>query len=58
VFFAASRPQPAVAAALAAKGIDIGRAYPPLDTWVRISIGLPDENAVMRRAITDLLHLP
>jgi histidinol-phosphate aminotransferase len=58
VFFDASRPQPAVAAALAAKGIDIGRAYPPLDTWVRISIGLPDENAVMRRAITDLLHLP
>ena len=26
------------AAALAAQGIDIGRAYPPLGTWVRISI--------------------
>lgn len=55
VFFDAGRPQQAIAAALAAQGIDIGRAYPPLDTWVRVSIGLPSENAIARQAVAALL---
>jgi histidinol-phosphate aminotransferase len=55
VFFETGRPQQEVAAALAAKGIEIGRAFPPLDNWVRISIGLPEENAMARAAITELL---
>jgi histidinol-phosphate aminotransferase len=55
VFFDSGRPHQAVATALAAKGIDIGRSYPPLDTWVRVSIGLPDENAIVRQAVADLL---
>ena len=55
VFFDCGRPHQAVAAALAAHGIDIGRAYPPLDMWVRISIGLPEDNAVARQAVADLL---
>ena len=55
VFFDCGRPHQAVAAALAAQGIDIGRAYPPLDTWGRISIGLPDDNAIARRAVAGLL---
>jgi histidinol-phosphate aminotransferase len=37
-------------------GIEIGRAFPPLDHWVRISIGLPQENALARDAIAGLLH--
>ncbi|QAY96021.1 aspartate aminotransferase [Methylovirgula ligni] len=56
VFFDAGRPHQAVAAALSARGIDIGRAYPPLDTWVRISIGLPEENAAARAAVAALLR--
>lgn len=56
VFFDSGRPQQTVASALAAQGIDIGRGYPPLDTWVRISIGLPEENAIARRAVADLLR--
>jgi histidinol-phosphate aminotransferase len=55
VFFETSRPHEQIAAALGAKGIDIGRAFPPLENWVRISIALPQENAMARSAITELL---
>ena len=55
VFFDSGRPHQAAAAALAAQGIDIGRAYPPLDTWVRISIGLPEHDAIARQAVAGLL---
>jgi len=55
VFFETGRPQQEIAAALRAKGIDIGRAFPPLDHWARISIGLPEENAVARSAVKELL---
>ncbi|MEI9939070.1 MAG: histidinol-phosphate transaminase [Pseudomonadota bacterium] len=55
VFFECARSQPELAAALAAEGIDIGRAFPPLLNWTRISIGLPAENqrvhAALRRAL-------
>ena len=44
IFFNAGRPQPEIAAALRQQGIDIGRAHPPFVNWVRISIGLPQEN--------------
>jgi histidinol-phosphate aminotransferase len=55
VFFETSRPHQDIAAALGARGIDIGRAFPPLDHWARISIGLPEENALARHAIAGLL---
>jgi histidinol-phosphate aminotransferase len=55
VFFESHRPQPVIAAALAAEGIDVGRAFPPLLNWTRISLGLPAENlrvqAALRRAL-------
>lgn len=56
IFFDSGRPHQVVAAALAAQGIEIGRGYPSLDTWVRISIGLPEENAVARRSVATLLR--
>jgi histidinol-phosphate aminotransferase len=56
VFFDAGKPHHAVATILAAQGIEIGRSQPPLDTWIRISIGLPEDNSVARRAIEDLLR--
>ena len=55
VFFDAGRPQQTIAAALAVQNIAIGRAQPPLDNWVRISIGLPEENAIARKAVAELL---
>lgn len=55
VFFETGRPHPEVAQALLAKGIKIGRAFAPYERWVRISIGLPDENAAARAAIAELL---
>jgi histidinol-phosphate aminotransferase len=51
VFFETPRPQAEIAAGLARAGIDIGRAFPPLTQWTRISIGSPADN---RRAQTAL----
>jgi histidinol-phosphate aminotransferase len=45
-----------VATTLAAQGIEIGRSQSPLDTWIRISIGLPEDNRVARRAVENLLR--
>jgi histidinol-phosphate aminotransferase len=56
VFFDSGRPHHVLASALAAQGIDIGRAHPPLETWVRVSIGIPVHNAMARRAIAELLR--
>jgi histidinol-phosphate aminotransferase len=56
VFFETGRPHDIVAAAMGAKGIDIGRAFPPLERWARVSIGLPRENAMARAAIIGLLR--
>jgi histidinol-phosphate aminotransferase len=55
VFFEIGRPHHQIAEAMLAKGIDIGRAFPPLDNWARISIGLPSENAIARAAVVELL---
>jgi histidinol-phosphate aminotransferase len=51
VFFESGHAHEALAAAFLAEGVDIGRSFPPLDRWARISIGLPEEN---ERAITVL----
>jgi histidinol-phosphate aminotransferase len=55
VFFEAGRPHHDVREALLGKGVDIGRGFQPLDHWVRISIGLPGQNAIARAAVTELL---
>jgi histidinol-phosphate aminotransferase len=56
VFFRAGRPQQELATALLGKGIEIGRAFPPLNEWTRISIGLPDENDRIRAAVEEVLR--
>jgi histidinol-phosphate aminotransferase len=55
VFFESGRPQQELAAAFRRRGIDIGRGFPPLDRWARISIGLPEENARARQALREIL---
>jgi histidinol-phosphate aminotransferase len=54
--FETGHPHRDVAAALNTRGIEIGRAFPPLDNWARISIGLPQENALARDTIAGLLR--
>jgi len=56
VFFDTGRPHDAFAAAMAAEGIDIARAFPPFDTWARISIGLPAENARAHAAVRKIFE--
>lgn len=56
VFFETGRPHAAFAAAMRARSIDIGRRFPPLDTWARISIGLPEENAAAQAALRAIMR--
>jgi histidinol-phosphate aminotransferase len=56
VFFDAGRPQPTVAAAMRAQGVDIGRAHPPYTNWARITIGLPSENLRAQNALRTILN--
>ncbi len=58
VFFNAGRPQPQIAEAMLAQGINIGRAHPPFTNWARISIGLPEENRRAQAALRYVLTLP
>jgi histidinol-phosphate aminotransferase len=55
VFFETGQPHEMVAAQLVREGIEIARAFPPFDQWIRISIGLPAENTRARNAIKKLL---
>jgi histidinol-phosphate aminotransferase len=56
VFFDAGQSHNDVAAMLAEEGIEIGRSHPPFDSWIRISIGLPEHNRIARRAVESLLR--
>jgi histidinol-phosphate aminotransferase len=55
VFFETRWRHAEFSAALRSKGIDIGRAFAPLESWARISIGLPSENDIARNAVAELL---
>jgi histidinol-phosphate aminotransferase len=55
VFFDAGRPQPILADAMHARGVDIGRAHPPYTNWARITIGLPTENHDAQKILRTVL---
>jgi histidinol-phosphate aminotransferase len=55
VFFETGRPHAELAAAMRARSVDIGRSFPPLDLWARVSIGLPHENALAQAALRDIV---
>jgi histidinol-phosphate aminotransferase len=55
VFFETGQPHEVIAMQMMNQGIEIARAFPPFDHWVRISIGLPAENLRARDAIKRLL---
>jgi histidinol-phosphate aminotransferase len=56
VFFETGMPHVQFAAALLKEHIEIGRAFAPYDHWARISIGLPQENAMARAAVHRVIH--
>ena len=55
VFFQTGRPHAEVAAALREHSVAIARAFPPMLDWARITIGLPEENALAREALRKVL---
>jgi histidinol-phosphate aminotransferase len=58
VFFETGIPHAVFAAAMLAKGVVIGRLFPPDDRWARISIRLPAENALARASVRQLVSRP
>lgn len=56
VFFDTKKPYDVVAGKLKAQGIVIGRAFEPYSTWIRITIGLPEENLKVRGAISQIIN--
>ncbi len=55
VFFDTGRPHEEVAGRLRQQGIVVARAFPPFNTWVRITIGLPSQNSAAQRALAKAL---
>lgn len=55
VFIRTGRPIREFIARMREEGIEIGRPFPPLEDWARITIGLPDEMAACHRALRKVL---
>lgn len=55
IFFDTKHPAVEIKQKLKEKGILIGPLYPEYSTWVRISIGLPNENEKIRQELVELL---
>lgn len=55
VFFDAQRPQAEVATALRRRGVVVELLFSPYANWVRITIGLPEENRFVQAQVRDVL---
>ena len=55
VFFQTGKPHAEVQAAMMKESVAIARAFPPMLDWARITIGLPEENALARAALRKVL---
>lgn len=55
VFFQTGKPHAEVHAAMMKESVSIARAFPPMNDWARITIGLPEENALARQALRKVL---
>ncbi len=55
IFFDAQRPTNTVRKACEERGFLVGRAFPPYDTWVRVSVGTPDEMRAFARVLPEVL---
>nr|WP_067058538.1 histidinol-phosphate transaminase [Mucilaginibacter sp. L294] len=54
VFFDIGKPYNEVAAKFKQEGIIIARSFAPYATWIRITIGLPEENSKAQRVVRQL----
>jgi len=54
VFFDTKKPYDEVRKKLEEAGIIIGRKFEPYKTWIRVSIGLPEDNARVRSVISEI----
>jgi histidinol-phosphate aminotransferase len=55
VFFQTGLPVQEFLAKMRAEGIEVGRSFPPLLDWARVTIGLPEEMAACHRAMRKVL---
>ena len=55
VFFRPKQPADSVRAAFASAGITVGRAFPPLGDWVRVTVGTRAENDRVIHVLSALL---
>jgi histidinol-phosphate aminotransferase len=51
IFFESTRPADTVRARLAESGLKVGRAFPPLDAWIRITVGTTAETDAVIAAL-------
>lgn len=56
IFFNVKRPHDEVAAKMRSEGIQVARAFAPYDHWVRITIGLPDQNRLAQEALSRVMR--
>jgi len=56
VFFNMNKPYDEVYKKFKDAGIIIARSFPPYDTWIRITIGLPDENIKAQEVVKQLVR--
>jgi histidinol-phosphate aminotransferase len=56
IFFNSGHPQSEVTAAMRARGVDIGRSFPPYSNWARITIGKVDENSFAQQQLRQVLN--
>jgi histidinol-phosphate aminotransferase len=57
IFFNTGRPQKEIAAAMLARGVNIGRTFAPYTNWARITIGKPEENATAQQQLRQILEV-
>jgi len=55
VFFNINKPYDEVYKKFKEAGITIARSFPPYDTWIRITIGLPEENIKAQEVVKQLV---
>jgi histidinol-phosphate aminotransferase len=55
IFFNINKPYDDVNAKFKKAGITIARSFPPYNTWIRITIGLPDENLRAQEVVRQLV---
>src|SRR3984957_12392424 len=56
IFFNSGHPQSELTAAMRARGVDIGRSFPPYSNWARITIGKVDENSFAQQQLRQVLN--